>query len=80
MLKMICKDQNHNSLINNVMKDIRYDVGDLLRLFENPASQANRKDYINYTHEIIDSLQLKLKDFIKQTDIDTIEDIEQHLN
>jgi hypothetical protein len=80
MLKMICKDQNHNSLINNVMKDIRYDVGDLLRLFENPASQTNRKDYINYTHEIIDSLQLKLKDFIKQTDIDTIEDIEQHLN
>lgn len=77
---MICKDQNHNNLINNVMKDIRYDVGDLLRLFENPASQANRKDYINYTHEIIDSLQLRLQDFIKQTDIDTIEDIEQHLN
>lgn len=77
---MICKDLNHNSLISNAMKDIRYDVNDLLRLFENPASQANRKEYINYTHEIIDSLQLRLKDFIKQTDIDTLEDIEQYIN
>jgi len=80
MLKMICKDPNHNKLINDVVKYISYDIGDLLKLFEHPASQANRKDYINYTHEIIDSLQLRLQDFVKQTDIDTIEDIEQYLN
>jgi len=38
---MICKDPNHNKLINDVVKYISYDIGDLLKLFEHPASQAN---------------------------------------
>ena len=77
---MFSKHPEHEGIIRNKVSDVRYEISSLIKLLDNePISEVNRALYLKCTHSIIDSLQVALRDFVNETDLSYIEDIENEI-
>jgi hypothetical protein len=64
-------------VIKESISNVKYEIQSLVKLFDNkPTSEGERRLFLKYTHDVVTSLQVALCNFVRETDINYIQDLE----